>query len=90
MYYITAYATKIDRKNREMYALLHAPLAKYKVDAEDTATRQFINKLQMQMTRLHHRGCLLLDGLERQLQDTLLHITSQYSFMYFLFFHRIL
>ena len=39
VYYITAYATKIDLKNREMYALLHAPLAKYKVDAEDTATR---------------------------------------------------
>ena len=34
MYYITAYATKIDLKNREMYTLLHAPLAKYKVDAE--------------------------------------------------------
>jgi len=49
-------------KNREMYALLHAPLAKYKVDAEDAdtdkrmATRQFVNKRQMQMTGLHQRS----------------------------------
>jgi len=59
VYYVTAYATKIDLKNREMYALLHAPLAKYKVDAEGhrhTATRQFVSKLQMQMARLHQRS----------------------------------
>jgi len=54
--YITAYATKIDLKNREMYALLHAPLAKYKVDAEDADTRPLGNKLQMQMARLHQRS----------------------------------
>ena len=70
---------------QEMYAVLHAPFAKYKVAVEDAATRQFV-KCKWPGRRLHQRSATEVVSYLMGWND-FYKVHSYKTFLYFILFY---